>query len=91
MLPAGLREVERARQDGRWEAAYSPASTSTVPADLQAALDASKKAKTFFATLNSQNRYAILFRIQNVKKAETRARKIAQFVEMLAKGEKLHP
>jgi uncharacterized protein YdeI (YjbR/CyaY-like superfamily) len=58
---------------------------------LQQALYANKKAKAFFATLNSQNRYAILFRIQNVKKAETRAKKIAQFIEMLAHGEKLHP
>jgi uncharacterized protein YdeI (YjbR/CyaY-like superfamily) len=91
MRPAGLREIERARQDGRWEKAYPSASSATVPDDLRLALDANKKAKAFFATLNSQNRYAILFRIQNVKKAETRARKIAQFVEMLAKGEKLHP
>jgi len=91
MRPAGLLEVERARQDGRWEAAYASSSTATVPEDLQRALDANTKAQAFFATLNSQNRYAILFRIQNVKKAETRARKIAQYVEMLARGEKLHP
>jgi uncharacterized protein YdeI (YjbR/CyaY-like superfamily) len=91
MRPAGMIEVDRAKKDGRWEGAYSPASKSTIPDDLQKALDANKKAKAFFATLNSQNRYAILFRIQNVKKAETRARKIAQFVEMLANGEKLHP
>ena len=86
-----MREVERARQDGRWDAAYSSARTATVPDDLQKALDANKKAKAFFATLDGSNRYAVLFRIQNVKKAETRARKIAQFVEMLANGEKLHP
>ncbi len=91
MRPSGTREIHRAKQDGRWDAAYSSASTSTIPDDLQKALDANKRAKAFFATLNSRNRYAILFRIQNVKKAETRARKIAQFVEMLAKGEKLHP
>jgi uncharacterized protein YdeI (YjbR/CyaY-like superfamily) len=91
MRPAGLREIDLAKQDGRWEAAYSSAATSTVPDDLQQALDANKKAKAFFATLNSQNRYAILFRIQNVTKAETRAKKIAQFVAMLADGEKLHP
>lgn len=91
MRPAGMREIDRAKQDGRWDAAYSSASTSTIPDDLQKALDANKKAKAFFATLNSQNRYAILFRIQNVKKAETRAKKVAQFVEMLANGEKLHP
>lgn len=91
MRPAGMRAVSLAKEDGRWEKAYSSASNSTVPADLQQALDANKKAKEFFATLNSQNRYAILFRIQNVKKAETRARKIAQFVEMLCHGEKLYP
>lgn len=91
MQAAGMREIERAKQDGRWENAYSSASNSTVPDDLQKALDANKKAKAFFATLNSQNRYSILFRIQNVKKAETRARKIAEFVEMLANGEKLRP
>jgi len=91
MQPTGMREIDRAKQDGRWDAAYSSASTSTIPDDLQKALDANKKAKAFFATLNSQNRYAILFRIQNVKKAETRAKKVAQFIEMLAHGEKLHP
>ena len=91
MRPAGLREVDRARGDGRWDAAYASARTSAVPDDLQQALDANPKAKTFFATLNGANRYAILFRIQTVKKAETRARKIAQFVEMLSRGEKLHP
>lgn len=91
MRPAGLTAIERAKLDGRWEAAYSSASTSTIPDDLQQALDANPKAKTFFATLNGQNRYAILFRIQNVKKAETRAKKIAQFIEMLSNGEKLYP
>lgn len=91
MRPAGLREINRAKQDGRWDAAYSSASTSTVPDDLQEALDRNPKAKRFFATLDSQNRYAILFRIQNVKKAETRARKISRFIDMLSKGEKIHP
>ncbi len=91
MRPAGLLEIDRAKQDGRWDAAYSSASTSTIPDDLQQALDANRKAKAFFATLNSQNRYAILFRIQNVKKAETRIKKIAQFIEMLNNGEKLYP
>lgn len=91
MKLAGMREIDRAKQDGRWERAYSSASKSTIPDDLQKALDANKKAKAFFATLDSQNRYAVLFRIQNVKRAETRARKIAQFVDMLARGEKLHP
>jgi uncharacterized protein YdeI (YjbR/CyaY-like superfamily) len=91
MRSFGLDEIIRAKQDGRWEAAYSSASNATVPDDLQKALDASPSAKAFFATLNSRNRYAILFRIQNVKKSETRARKIAEFVEMLSNGEKLYP
>lgn len=91
MRPAGLVAIERAKLDGRWDAAYSSASASTVPDDLQQALDANPKAKAFFATLNSQNRYAILFRIQNVKKAETRAKKITQFIEMLSDGGKPHP
>jgi uncharacterized protein YdeI (YjbR/CyaY-like superfamily) len=89
--PAGQREIDLAKLDGRWDAAYSSASKSTIPDDLQQALEASPKAREFFATLNSQNRYAILFRIQNVKKAETRAKKIAHFIEMLSNGEKIHP
>jgi len=91
MQPAGLAEIERAKADGRWEAAYEAASVATVPPDLQAALDANRKAAKFFATLDSRNRYAVLFRTQGAKKPETRARRIAQFVEMLAKGEKIHP
>jgi uncharacterized protein YdeI (YjbR/CyaY-like superfamily) len=91
MRPAGLAAIERAKLDGRWDAAYASASASTVPADLQQALDACPKAKAFFETLDGRNRYAILFRIQNVKKAETRAKKIARFIEMLSEGEKLHP
>ena len=91
MRPAGLREIDRAKSDGRWEAAYDPASKATVPEDLQAALDASPAALAFYRTLNSQNRYAILHRTQTAKKAETRARRIAQFVQMLERGEKLHP
>jgi uncharacterized protein YdeI (YjbR/CyaY-like superfamily) len=91
MKPAGLAEIERAKADGRWDAAYDPPSRSTVPVDLQAALDKKPRAKKFFATLNSTNRYAILHRIQTAKKAETRERRIKQFVEMLAKGEKLYP
>ncbi len=90
MQPAGLRAIELARQDGRWEAAYTSQKNVSVPEDLQAALDKNKKAKAFFATLNSVNRYAILFRIQNAKKPETRARRIQQFVEMLERGEKIH-
>jgi uncharacterized protein YdeI (YjbR/CyaY-like superfamily) len=91
MQPGGLAEVERAKADGRWDAAYDAASVATVPPDLQAALDANKKAAKFFATLDARNRYAVLFRTQGAKKAETRARRIAKFVEMLAKGEKIHP
>ena len=91
MRAPGMREIERARQDGRWKAAYTSASNSTVPDDLQVALNANSQAKAFFATLNSRNRYAILFRIQNAKKPETRARKIAEFVDMLNRGETLHP
>jgi len=91
MKPAGLAAVEQARQNGRWEAAYDRQGAATVPDDLQAALDESPRAKAFFATLNSVNRYAILFRIQTVKKAETRARKIQQFVKMLEEEQKIHP
>jgi uncharacterized protein YdeI (YjbR/CyaY-like superfamily) len=91
MQPSGLEEVERAKRDGRWEAAYDPPSRATVPPDLAAALAANARAAAFFATLNAANRYAVLFRIQAVKKAETREKKIAQFVEMLARQEKLHP
>lgn len=91
MLPAGMREIERAKEDGRWEAAYTSASNSVVPDDLQAALDANPKARAFFATLNGRNRYAILFRIQNAKKPATRMRKIEEFIGMLNRGETIHP
>ncbi|MET3181428.1 UNVERIFIED_ORG: uncharacterized protein YdeI (YjbR/CyaY-like superfamily) [Variovorax guangxiensis] len=91
MQPAGHAEIERAKADGRWDAAYEGVAAATVPPDLQAALDADKKAAKFFATLDSRNRFAVLFRTQSAKKPETRARRIAQFVEMLAKGEKIHP
>ncbi|CAG4925971.1 hypothetical protein R54767_05247 [Paraburkholderia gardini] len=91
MRPPGMQEIEKARKDGRWEMAYTSASNSTVPDDLQVALDANPEARTFFATLNSRNRYAILFRIQNAKKPETRARKIEEFVDMLTRGETFHP
>src|SRR5512147_2973352 len=82
MQLAGLKAIEAAKQDGRWDAAYEGQKTISVPEDFQAALDKNKKAKSFFVTLNSANRYAILFRIHNAKKPETRARKIQQFVEM---------
>jgi uncharacterized protein YdeI (YjbR/CyaY-like superfamily) len=91
MKPAGLKAVEAAKQDGRWDAAYASPSKAEVPDDFQAELDKSPEAKAFFATLNSQNRYAILFRIQTAKKAATRARRIQQFIGMLEKNEKLHP
>jgi uncharacterized protein YdeI (YjbR/CyaY-like superfamily) len=91
MNPGGLAAVERAKANGQWDAAYESFGTATVPADLQAALDANPAAKAFFEALDRQNRYAVLFRIHNVKKAETRARKIEQFVAMLAKGETLYP
>jgi uncharacterized protein YdeI (YjbR/CyaY-like superfamily) len=87
---AGLAQVEAAKADGRWENAYAPASAIEVPDDLRAALDANAKAKAFFATLTGVNRYAVLYRIGAVKKAETRARKIAQSVAMLARGETIH-
>ncbi len=91
MQPPGLAEVERARADGRWAAAYDAPSTATVPDDLQRALDQSPAAAAFFATLNSQNRYAILYRIQDAKKPETRARRIEKFMAMLEDGTKIYP
>jgi len=91
MRPAGLREVERAQADGRWEAAYEPPSTMTVPDDLQAALTSNPTAAESFAALNSTNRYAILHRIHTAKKSETRARRIETFVAMLTEGKKLYP
>jgi uncharacterized protein YdeI (YjbR/CyaY-like superfamily) len=90
MAPAGLREVERARADGRWEAAYDSHATATVPPDLQAALDADAGAAAFFTGLDSANRYAILYRIQEARRPETRARRIATFVAMLAEGRRIH-
>jgi uncharacterized protein YdeI (YjbR/CyaY-like superfamily) len=91
MKPAGLAEIERAKKDGRWDAAYDSPSRITVPDDLQAALDENGRAKRSFEVLDRQNRYAILFRIQTARKAETRTRRIQQFVRMLSRGEKLYP
>ena len=91
MLPAGLKEVERARKDGRWETAYAPQSTAEVPDDLRAALVKNKKASRFFEALDRVNRYSILYRIHNAKKSETRAVRIEKFVAMLAAGETIHP
>jgi len=91
MRPPGLAEIDRAKADGRWDAAYDSPSTATVPDDLAAALAAAPAAAAFFETLDRQNRYAILHRVQEAKRAETRARRIEKYVAMLAKGEKLHP
>jgi uncharacterized protein YdeI (YjbR/CyaY-like superfamily) len=91
MKPAGLREIERAKADGRWDAAYDSPSTATVPEDLRREFDENPKAAEFFATLNSTNRYAILYQIQDAKKPETRARRIKKFVTMLSKQEKPYP
>ena len=90
MQPSGRAQIEAAKADGRWAQAYDGAKTSTVPEDLQAALDASPKAKAFFATVNASNRYAVLWRVQTAAKPETRAKRIAQLVEMLARGEVVH-
>lgn len=91
MTPAGLAEVERARADGRWEAAYQGPASAEVPADLLAAVAASPGAQAMFDVLTSQNRYAMVFRLGNLKRAETRARQIAGYVEMLARGETPYP
>jgi uncharacterized protein YdeI (YjbR/CyaY-like superfamily) len=91
MHKSGIAEMDRAKTDGRWEAAYSGPASIEVPPELAAALAASSKAKAMFATLNSQNRYAILYRITTAKRADTRTRRIAQFVAMLERGETIYP
>jgi uncharacterized protein YdeI (YjbR/CyaY-like superfamily) len=90
MKAAGLEAVEAAKKDGRWDAAYDSPRGANVPQDFQVALDASPRAREFFESLDGANRYAVLFRIQTVKKAETRARKIREFVEMLERNERIH-
>lgn len=90
MRPAGLAAITSAREDGRWEAAYAPASSATVPPDLQAALDANPKAKEFFETLRGTNRYAVIYRVHSAKKPETRARRIAEFIAMLERNETVY-
>ncbi len=90
MKPAGLKAIELAKQDGRWEAAYHSQKNIAMPDDFQSALDKNRKAQEFFGTLKSAERYSFLFRIQTAKKAETRAQRIQQFVEMLARHEKFH-
>jgi uncharacterized protein YdeI (YjbR/CyaY-like superfamily) len=89
MRPAGLREIERAREDGRWDDAYDPPTTATVPDDFQQALDAEPAARQFFETLGSTKRYSFLYRIADAKRPETRARRIAEYVELLAGGKTL--
>jgi len=91
MKPSGLREVERAKADGRWDAAYEPQSTAKVPDDLLEELGKNDAAQDFFSTLDSRNRYAILYQIQDAKRQETRARRIARYVAMLAERKKLYP
>lgn len=90
MRPSGQKTVDDAKADGRWDKAYHPASTAEMPEDFLTALAKNKKAQTFYDTLNKTNRYAIFYHINSVKKAETRERKIREFVEMLERGEKLH-
>jgi uncharacterized protein YdeI (YjbR/CyaY-like superfamily) len=88
---AGQAEIDAAKADGRWDAAYASQGSAEIPEDLRCALEANPKAAAFFATLKGANRYAILFRINAVKRAETRARKIADYVAMCERGEVLHP
>jgi uncharacterized protein YdeI (YjbR/CyaY-like superfamily) len=90
MRPTGLAEVKAAKADGRWEAAYAGQRTAEVPEDLQRELDRSEVAREFFAKLDSANRYAILYRLQEAKKPETRERRLRKFVAMLERGEKIH-
>ncbi|MDQ2904502.1 MAG: YdeI/OmpD-associated family protein [Chloroflexota bacterium] len=91
MQPAGIRQMELAQADGRWEAAYDSQSKISIPPDFQSELDKNQPASDFFSTLNSVNRYAILFRIQTARKPETRAARIQKFIEMLANGQKIYP
>jgi uncharacterized protein YdeI (YjbR/CyaY-like superfamily) len=91
MKAAGLREVERAKADGRWDAAYDAPSTATVPDDLRRELEKNEKAWEFFSELDGRNRYAILYQIQDAKRPETRARRIAKYVAMLAEQKKPYP
>ena len=91
MAPAGLAAVEAARRDGRWDKAYGLSRHRGVPDDLQAALDNNPVAAAFFATLDSRNRYAVLYRVQTARTPETRARRVADFIAMLARGERIHP
>lgn len=91
MQPAGLREVEAARQDGRWDAAYQAQSTLAIPDDFRIELERNPQARAFFETLNKLNRYAICHRIETARKPETRRARIEKFIAMLASGEKIYP
>jgi len=91
MMPAGHQAIEQAKSNGRWESAYDSPSRAAVPDDFERALKASPKAKSFFENLDRANRYAVLFRIQTGKKPETRTRNIQKFIDMLERGEKIHP
>jgi uncharacterized protein YdeI (YjbR/CyaY-like superfamily) len=91
MRPAGVEEVERAKTRGRWQAAYEGQATIDVPRDLAQALAADPQASTMFGNLSARNRYAILYRVQTARRPETRARRIAEFVTMLARGETIYP
>jgi uncharacterized protein YdeI (YjbR/CyaY-like superfamily) len=91
LAPAGLREMEAAKRDGRWAAAYAGQRTMSVPDDLAARLDASPRARRAFDALDSRNRYAILYRLHDAKRPETRVRRLEKFVRMLEAGETLHP
>ena len=89
--PAGMKEIEQARVDGRWDAAYAPQSKAQVPEDLQSVLDRNPRAKRHFDKLDRVNRYAILYRIHDAKKPETRAARIEKYASMLSRGETIHP
>jgi len=91
MSAAGLREIDAAKADGRWQAAYASQGKAGVPDDLRQALDARPKVKRFFDQLDSANRYAILYRLQTAKTEKTRAERLEKFVAMLARGETIHP
>ena len=91
MRPAGIAEVERAKADGRWEAAYAGAATIDVPPDLAAALASSPKAQASFDSLDGRNRYAVLYRVMTARRPETRAQRIARFIDLLARGETPYP
>jgi uncharacterized protein YdeI (YjbR/CyaY-like superfamily) len=90
MRPAGHAQIEAAKADGRWEAAYEPQSRASIPSDFQQALDAEPKAKAFFSTLKGQQRYAFLFRLHHVKTQKARDRRIANYIELLREGRTLN-